>query len=53
MFLNVKESKIMELFKAAYSFGKRQNSDMAESGKYGRLSNFITYVLVKNHSQKA
>jgi hypothetical protein len=47
MFLNVEKSKNMELFKAIYSFGKRQKSDMVESGKYGARSNFITDVFVK------
>jgi 6-phosphogluconolactonase (cycloisomerase 2 family) len=51
--LNVEISKNMQLFKAVYSFGKRQISDMAASGKYGQLSNFITDVLVKNPSQQA
>jgi len=47
MYLNVEKSKNMELLKAVYSFGNSQKSDMAESGKYGGLPNFITDVLVK------
>ena len=47
MSLNVEKSENLELFKAVYSFGNSQKSDMAKSGKYGGLSNFITDVLVK------
>lgn len=36
--------KNLEPFKAVNSFGNSQKSDMAKSGKYGGLSNFITDV---------
>jgi len=45
--LNVQKSDNLEPSKAVYSSGNCQKSDMAKSGKYGGLSNYITDVWVK------
>jgi len=47
MSLTAEKSENLELFKAIYSSGNSQKSDIAKSGKYVGLSNFITDVLAK------